>query len=306
MTTHSHFDTPWKLILERYLQSVFDFLFPEVAEQIDWSHPYRCLDKELLALQRKAKVGTRLADKLVEVLRKDGEKAFVLIHLEIQGAQDKDFAERMYRYYYRIDDRHQKPLMSVAILTDKNPTWRPNQYSKKLWGCELTLTYPIIKLIDFEADLERLAQSRNPIAKVIEAHLAALRTQTNTQLRFENKLRLVKNLYHLGYTKTEVLDLYTFIDYALNLEPDLEKQFMINMTQYEEEVVMQHYITSAERIGIEKGIETGERKILKILLEQKFGHLAQNVIEKVDQANELELEKILIASLKTNNIQEIF
>ena len=206
----SQFDTPWKLILEQYFQFIFEFLCPRIADKIDWSHPYRSLDKELLALQKDAAIGTRFADKLVEVLRKDGQKAFVLIHVEVQSTHDKNFAERMYRYYYRIDDQHKQPLMSLAILTDKNPKWRPNCYVQELWDCELTFSYPIIKLIDFESNLQDLVESRNPIAKVIEAHLAALRTQNSMKLRYEDKLRLIKNLYRLQYTKKEILDSICF------------------------------------------------------------------------------------------------
>jgi hypothetical protein len=145
---------------------------------------------------------------------------------------------------------------------------------------------------------------------VIEAHLAALRTQANANLRLENKLKLVKNLYHLRYTKSEILDLYTFIDYAMTLDPELEGQFMVDIKKYEEEVVMQPYITSAERSGIAQGITQGfgqgERHLLKILLEEKFGQLTQDIVDKLERTDRPELEKILIASLKAKKIQDIF
>ena len=45
-------------------------------------------------------------------------------------------------------------------------------------------------------------------------------------------------------------------------------------------------------------------KIVKLVLEKKFGYLTQYVIQKVEQANELELEEILTACLRTNNIED--
>ena len=41
-----------------------------------------------------------------------------------------------------------------------------------------------------------------------------------------NKLRLVKNLYSLGYTGEDIKLLYEFIDYNFNLPTNLENEFM--------------------------------------------------------------------------------
>ena len=48
------------------------------------------------------------------------------------------------------------------------------------------------------------------------------------------------------------------MDYTLNLDPELDKELMKNIEQYEEKIGMPNYVTSAERIGIEKGMEKGE------------------------------------------------
>jgi len=90
-------------------------LFPSIAHDIDWNVPYYHLDKELLAIQKNAKIGNRLADKLVKVCRKNGEEAWVVIHIEIQGAHERLFTERLFEYYYRIYDRYKVPLATLAI-----------------------------------------------------------------------------------------------------------------------------------------------------------------------------------------------
>ena len=60
---------------------------------------------------RGAKVGSRLADKLVKVWTNRNEVAWVLIHIEIQNQQETTFAERMFIYYYRIFDRYRKKIV---------------------------------------------------------------------------------------------------------------------------------------------------------------------------------------------------
>ncbi len=304
----SKFDTPWKLVLERFFKDLMAFLLPHISTEIDWTKHHEFLDKELLAIQKNTKVGNKLADKLIKVFTKNGEEAWVIVHVEVQGSRESDFAERMWQYYYRIYDKYRMPLMSVAILTDKSQHWRPNSYHRKLWGCQLVLEFPIVKLIDFRAKVDKLEYNNNPIAIVIEAHLVALKTCGNANLRLDNKLNLVKKLYPLGYTKDDIRTLYAFIDYALNLPIELEGKFMENMIQHEEEISMP-YITSAERLGREAGIKLGKqdggRQILHLLLEKKFGTLSVEVIEYLDKANLEQLEQMTSAFLEAKNIEDM-
>jgi hypothetical protein len=43
-------------------------------------------------------------DKLVQVWRKNGEEAWVLVHIEVQSQKETGFAERMYLYHLRPDE----------------------------------------------------------------------------------------------------------------------------------------------------------------------------------------------------------
>jgi len=96
------YDSPWKRILETYFHDFVTFFFPVVAEGVDWSKGYSFLDKELQQIVRDAQLGKRLADKLVQVWRKDGNDAWVLAHVEVQGQERLDFAKRMFVYNQRF------------------------------------------------------------------------------------------------------------------------------------------------------------------------------------------------------------
>ncbi|MCL1477826.1 MAG: hypothetical protein MH219_09940 [Marinobacter sp.] len=39
-------------------------------------------------------------------MAQDGGETWVLIHVEVQGEPEDDFAERMYTYQYRLRDRY--------------------------------------------------------------------------------------------------------------------------------------------------------------------------------------------------------
>lgn len=78
--------------------------------------------------------------------------------------------------------------MWMAILTDGDTNWRPSSYSRELWNCRLDFNFPMVKLIDYEVQKAVLEKSQNPIAKVIAAHLAAIRTKGDPKLRYKNKV----------------------------------------------------------------------------------------------------------------------
>jgi len=94
----SDLDSPWKEALEHFLGPFLAFFFPAIHEALDWSRGHQSLDKELHQIVRGARVGRRLADKLFKVWRKDGQEAWLLIHIERQGSREEQFAERMYNY----------------------------------------------------------------------------------------------------------------------------------------------------------------------------------------------------------------
>ena len=81
-------------------------------------------------------LGRRLADKLVKVWRADGAEAWVLIHVEVQAQSEADFVRRMYTYNYRLFDRYNRQIASLAVLSDEDLAWRPQEFSYTLFGCE--------------------------------------------------------------------------------------------------------------------------------------------------------------------------
>ncbi len=103
MTTPSiDFDSPWKEALEEYLEDFFALFFPQAHAEIDWARPYTFLDKELQQVVRDADLGLQIVDKLVRVWLLTGEDAWVLAHIEVQSQEERDFAQRMFIYFYRL------------------------------------------------------------------------------------------------------------------------------------------------------------------------------------------------------------
>lgn len=303
------YDSPWKEALERYFESFCEFYFPVVHAGIAWERGYEFLDKELQQVVRDAELGRRYADKLIKVSRRDGEETWVLVHVEVQGQYEAHFAERMFQYYTRLYDRYQRTVVSLVVLTDQRRRWRPTRYRQALWGCEAQLRYPIAKLLDYRAREVELESHRNPFAVVTLAHLKAQETAKDNGARYRWKWRLIQGLYERGWARQEVLELFRFLDWMMQLPDAEEDRLWAELQQYEEKRVMQ-YVTSVERIGIKKGLQQGlqqgEARMLRRLLIQRFGELPTWTEVKLREAALEQLEAWSERVLDAGSLEEVF
>ena len=290
------YDSPWKEALEFYFPQFMTFFFPAIAAEIDWQRGWEFLDKELQQVVRDAEVGRRFVDKLVKVWRLDGEETWVLLHVEVQGKYEVVFPKRMFVYHYRLADRYDHPVVSLAVLTDEDPDWRPTTYRYSLWGCGVDFEFLIAKLLDYKGQLAQLEQSQNPFAVVTLAHLQAQATRNTPEARLQWKLRLVKGLYNRGYSKKDILELFRFIDWILALPEDLQPIFQQELTAFEEERNMR-YVTSIERMGIQQGIqqgdlERGQADIIEVL-EVRFGEVPDGIAQQIRAIQDTAMLKTL-------------
>jgi hypothetical protein len=128
------YDSPWKEALDAYFEPFLALLFPAVHAGVDWSRGCESLDKEFQQIVREAELGRRYVDKLVKVWTLDGVECWVLIHVEVQTTRDAEFPLRMYVYHYRIFDRYNKPVASLAVLADDDDHWRPDEFRQSQFG----------------------------------------------------------------------------------------------------------------------------------------------------------------------------
>jgi len=118
------------------------------------------------------------------------------------------------------------------------------------------MSYPVVKLLDYRGRWEELEGSPNPFSVVVMAHLKSQETRGRDRERFNWKLRLTRMLYERGYGRDEILGLYRFIDMVVRLPEEMEEEYHEEIIR-EEEVKGMEYITTAERIGMRKGLEQG-------------------------------------------------
>jgi len=294
----ANYDASWKEALERYFEQFLAFFFPQIHADVDWQRGCESTDSEFQQVVRDAEVGKRFVDKLVKVWRRSGEEVYVLIHVEVQSQYDPDFAKRMYTYSYRIFDRYNREVVSLAILGDSDRNWRPSSYYIDRWGCRVGIEFPIVKLLDYANQTQALAQSLNPFARVVWAHLQTQATTGDADERLARKLRLILGMQGLGYSEDMILELFRFIDLMMTLPPALDRVFDAEIRRYGAENAMP-YLTTIERFA---QFRTARADILEVL-RVRFGEVPPELgesleqIEDADQLKQLLRQAILVAAI---------
>ena len=305
-------DAPWKKVLRQYFREATEFFFPAIAKAVDWTQPIEFLDKEFLKIAPDAVTGKRFADQLVKVHRKRGQTIYLLIHVEVQASPEQAFTKRIFTYAWRILDYFDQPATSIAILCDAYPRWRPQRYGFTLPGTSLNFEFSTVKLLDYRDRWAELETSQNPFVWVVMAHLKMQETKRDKPSRKLWKLRLVRGLHESGYNKTDVLNLFNFIDWILTLPKPLENEFWQELQAYEEGRKVP-YITSVERIGYERGKKEGKAEgakdqalsLLLKLLARKVGTLSDRNLEQINALSIKQLESLGEALLEFASIADL-
>lgn len=264
------FDTPWKTILDVYFQECISFFFSKLWQSIDWTKPVEFLDKELLQITKDSETGRRIVDKLAKVILNEGEEAHILLaHIEVQGQPEVNFAERLFIYNNRIFDKHRKPIVTIAILTDGQRDWKPVCHESHWFGCHIYFAFHVIKLLDYQGQKESLFESDNPFAFVVLAQLGVIECRKSESKKLTQKTQLARHLYTLAKKKNKggdfLRNLIGFLDWVLALAEPFELEYGQTIHQIEEELHMR-YVTSMEHRAKEEGLKEG---VLKGKLEGK-------------------------------------
>jgi hypothetical protein len=298
------YDTPWKEVVTHHFPEFMAFYFPAAHAAIDWSRPHTFLDQEFAALARDAELGKRLLDKLVSVHLLDGAQQWVLVHLEMQGWHDRDFAERIFVYNYRAYDRYRRAVASLALLTDGSQHWRPDAFGYRLLGSEMGIRFPVVKLVDFADRLEELESHPNPFALVTVAYLQARQTRGSAHRRRIAKWHLTRLLYQRDWSKQRIINLYRVIDWIMRLPQGLEARVRQGILQLERRETMT-YLSSIERLGMEIGIKKGMQQGMQQGIEQGMQQGRAELLAEMLTARFGKLNEDLLARLAAASVEQL-
>ncbi|GAA5236832.1 hypothetical protein GCM10025795_50970 [Verticiella sediminum] len=224
-------------------------------------------------------------------------------------------------------------MIHVAVLTRSAahaPTLAFRDAPLRAVAGSAGMAFAVLHLLAWrERRDELLGMARhNPFAVVVLAEIDSA-AAGGPETRLARKTRLLRLLYEYTYGETDVNRLFTFIDGVLTLPRVQARRFNETVDAIEKEYDVA-YVTSVERIGIEKGLaqglaqgrlegrqegrqegrgeghHEGLRQALSSLLERRFGPLPPAARERVQTASADTLQIWLLRVLDAARLDDVF
>jgi len=216
--------------------------------------------------------------------------AYWLAHIEVQTQRDSALPRRLLDYHYHIERRHRCRVITFVVLGDLSPSWRPGHFSSDVPPLGMSLGYLSLKLIDLEVKLESPRFRGNPVAMVVRAHLAALRTRHDLEARYTQRVALVRRLYEEGFSQKDVVFIHGLIDRLMILPRPLMIRFKQELFTIEKDKNMP-YVDTLTRMSLQEGREEGSlaqaRESVIEALEIRFGEVSTDLRERITALDNL-------------------
>lgn len=317
--SQADYDGAWKEALQQFLQPFLGLCFTAVEREIDWDREPEFLEQELREYFPGSEPGRQYVDQLVKLFLINGSEYWILLHIEVQAQPDANLPQRLFHYHTRLSEKHGWRVATLCLLADTSPNFRPNAFRWEFFGCSHQFVFPTCKLLDFEE--EALESSKNPIAFVVQAHLAAKRTSLDDPLRYAIKARLLKGLIHHGFSREVIVRLFRLIDWLIKLDKTSALEIRREIAQYYDTNNMP-YVTSFERIakeeghalgleqGMEQGMEQGRieslRSSILTLVQLRHAALPEAFSERLSLVNdEALLNQVFVAAVRSDTLADL-
>ncbi len=262
------------------------------------------------------KKGRRYADQVVKVRLKNGNERWIIVHIEIQGDDDTDFSERMFRYFYRLYDRHKEKIVALAVITSPTQTKKPQHFHYSYFGTTLHYKYTNRKIFDY--DERELEQSNKLFSKIVLATQYMHKTKSNADKRFAFKRKLMREIFrNKAYSREAVHAMFHFIDYLLKLPRELstelansirpiinkEEKRMLQANREDPSPTLAEIFKLEREEGEQKGREEGREEGRAEGREKGKKDAQQNFAKKLLMTNNMSVKEI--AELTELTVDEV-
>ncbi len=290
------FDSPWKEFLTVFFRWFIQLVLPELYARINWRRRPVFLDTELRRLTPRSETGRLHTDRLVKVWEKGENPQPFLVHLEAQNQYRGDVPEQTYTYNARIWIETRLFVVSIVVLGDNDPNWRPEPYRREMPGTKLHFEYHVVKVLDLNEDqLLQAAYRRNPAALMLLAFRRAMETENDLNARFEARKQLVQLMIDRRYNWEHQAHILRLLEWVMILPEVLEKQLDEFIEEYKRErgtTFVSRFEKRAIRRGLEQGLQEGLEQGLQQGLQQGFQQgLQQGIQQGIQQGLQQGLEQ---------------
>lgn len=260
-------DIGWKYILDELLQQFIGFFMPDLYDFVDFSIKPKALDNEFASLFPESKSEDRRVDKLFEVYLKNGKTKWILLNIEIQSYEDKDFAKRMYQHYARIFDKFDREIEAIVIYTYKSDRHKYKKYESKFLETKITYEFRSYDLA--EQKLEDLEKIKNPFSFVVQILIKSFDYKETDTNNFKFKKELTKLLLDSQYSEYEVKKVFKFLNFILEInDRKLREEFYSEVIKMSTVKDYKLELTDFEQVALEMRDKERDKQIATNMLKE--------------------------------------
>lgn len=277
-------DNLWKGLIEDLFPEFLQFFYPQAEGALAEKMSVDFLDKELQGiypLSGKASPAM-FVDKLARVRTNCEHEKWILIHVEVRGYRQRDFPQRMFNYFTRIQAKYGLPVTAIAIVMGSGRKVK-DFYSEECLGTYYQYRYNVCNI--HTIDEMELYKSRNPFSLIVQAaRLFYEKGRIPDEELAEEYVGLFDMLASRDMPPQKKEALWAYLADCVAFEdPAMYAVFYKQLKQMtSKQDIMRTMEMLEERwkaAGIEVGIEQDQKKVVHNLLE--ILHLPDEQIKQV-------------------------
>ncbi len=255
------YDGLWKDAIERFLPQLLERVLPDLYADIDFSVKPEFLSQELRDSVQRHNNAAVYVDELIKLALKDGDSAWILLHIEVQGPGGDAISGRMFHYMTLIYAHHRVMPVALAILTSRRPLEVIDEYSvENHYGTKLSYKYNCFEV--YGQNDEEMLQSNNPFDLIFYA--VKNTSKTSQKKKYALLLNITRMLTKKGWSEDDRRDLFSFIVRIVNLtDTELQQKFIeeVKEDKMAELTFVEKYFRDEGRAeGRKEGILIGEKR----------------------------------------------
>lgn len=257
------------------------------------------LDKEVFT---DVTAGERYETDLIAQVQFRGEPSFFLIHLESQAQVQSNFAQRMFRYFARLNEKYDLLIYPIVLFSYDQP--------RQPASSQFRVEFPDLRVLEFNYQVIQLNQlnwrdfldQANPIASALMAKM-----QITPEDRARVKAECLRLLVTLRLDQARMQLISGFIDTYLRLNELEQQQFEAEIGRIEpsEQEGIMEIVTSWMEQGQVRGIQREALNFALRLLKRKFGTPPPKIETQVRELSVTQLEDLGEALLDFSTMTDL-
>lgn len=269
--TYMKHDQLYKELINTFFKEFLEAFFPDVHEHLDFQ-TIKPISEEVYTDILKGE--NRRLDIVVETKLRNTD-VVIIVHIEPQSYVQKDFHERMFRYFSLLYNKYRKPIIPIAVFSYKE-NWEKNRYTMEFPFFHV-LTFHYLTLHLRKKNWRDYIRSDNPVAAALLSKMGY-----NEDEKIEVKKEFLRMITRMELDPARQRLIYGFFETYLKLSKEEEDKLMEEIRNLPEAEKILEIPISYE----EKGKEIGKKEVAMEMLKKGLG------VELISDVTHLKIQEI--------------